>query len=174
MKLLKLSILLMLVINCDGKTKTEEKAVDNNKQKKKEITAKAIEQFKYNDYVLSSDGEKAVRDWSLFQELSTQTSYLKSADITFFTDKKDTLKVFLDSLKSTVPSVINTEPVNARLSALETKLLKLNNDLVLDNYSTESKLTSIKEYLVANSNLIFVINKKIEFDKNDVGRPEDE
>jgi len=35
-------------------------------------------------------------------------------------------------------------------------------------------MLSIKELLIANSNLIFVINKKLEFDKNDVGRPEDE
>ena len=56
---------------------------------------------------------------------------------------------------------------------LETKLLKLNNDLVLDNYSKENKLESIKELLISNSNLIYLINKKLEFDKNDVGRPEE-
>ncbi|WP_296344246.1 hypothetical protein [Winogradskyella sp.] len=143
-------------------------------QQKKTISAKAIENFKYNDYILSSDAEKEVRDWSKFQELSTQISFLKRADITFFTSEKDTLKVFLDSLKVNIPENINTNSVIARVSTLETKLLKLNDDLTLENYNAENKLKSIKELLIANSNLIYVINKKLEFDLNDVGRPEDE
>lgn len=167
-------LFLILLTSCGGNIKSEDKVEDKIQQKKKEISAKAIENFKYNDYILSSDGVKAVSEWSRFQELSTQISYLKRADVTFFTEQKDTLKKFLDSLKVTVPKPINTEPVNARMSALETKILKLNNDLTLDNYSVDNKLTSIKDLLVANSNLIFVINKKLEFDNNDVGRPKEE
>ena len=106
--------------------------------------------------------------------METQISFLKTADITFFTTEKDTLKKFLNILKVNIPENINTNPVNARITTLETKLFKLNNDLTLENYSVDSKMLSIKELLIANSNLIFVINKKLEFDKNDVGRPEDE
>lgn len=171
MKSITLIFFLILLVSCGEKTQTENLDKANSQKEKKGISAIAIEKFKYNDYILSSDGEKAVQDWSKFQELATQISYLKKADVTFFTEEKDTLKKFLDSLKVTVPSTINTEKVEARLSALETKLLKLNNDLALDNYATDNKLTSIKDVFIANSNLIFVINKKLEFDKNDVGRP---
>ncbi|ARV09580.1 hypothetical protein BTO05_07980 [Winogradskyella sp. PC-19] len=164
----------LVFIACGDKTEGTLENLDVEvKQEKKKISVKAIENFKYNDYILSDDSKSEVSDWSKFQELETQISFLKKADITFFTTEKDTLKKFLDSLRVNIPNNINTNPVNSRITTLETKLLKLNNDLTLDNYSTENKLMSIKELLIANSNLIFVINKKLEFDKNDVGRPED-
>lgn len=166
---------LIFIISCGEKASEASEIVEVNvKQEKKKISAKAIEAFKYNDYILSDDAKNEVSDWSKFQELETQITFLKTADITFFTAEKDTLKKFLDSLRVNIPKNINTNPVNSRITILETKLLKLNNDLTLDNYSVDNKMQSIKELLIANSNLIFVINKKLEFDKNDVGRPEDE
>ncbi|TCK67696.1 hypothetical protein DFQ05_1476 [Winogradskyella wandonensis] len=165
---------LFVLMACGDKMEANQNPDSEKKSSKKEISVGAIEHFKYNDYILSSDAEREVREWPRFQELETQISFLKKADVTFFTAEKDTLKAFMDSLRVSVPKIINTTPVNARITALETKLLKLNNDLTLDNYSAENKLSSIKDLLIANSNLIFVINKKLEFDKNDVGRPEDE
>lgn len=164
----------MLLISCGDDVKTAQSANDNSNQKEKKLSAKAIENLKYNDYILSNVAEEVVRDWAKYQELNTQISFLKTADITFFSEEKDTLKVFLDSLKTSIPKKIDTEAVKARIAAMETKMLKLNNDLILDNYSADSKLTSVKEFLSANSNLIFVINKKLEFDQNDVGRPKEE
>lgn len=165
---------LTLFFSCGDDTKKIEKEVEDvSNQKQKTISKKAIENFKYRDYVLSNDGKSEVSEWLRFQELETQISFLKQADITFFTAEKDTLKAFLDSMRVSIPKNINTNPINARISVLETKLLKLNNDLILDNYAIDKKLKSIKDLLIANSNLIYGINKKLEFDKNDVGRPED-
>lgn len=166
---------MLFFLNC-GNSNSESQIVssENDKKNQKTISVKAIENFKYVDYTLSDDAEIEIREWSKYQELATQFSFLKQADITFFTTEKDTLKVFLDSLKASIPKNINTNSVTARIVALETKLLKLNDDLTLENYAVENKLKSIKELLIANSNLIYIINKKLEFDKNDVGRPEDE
>ena len=162
-------------IACNEKVQDDKEKDDQTEiSAKKEISAKAIERFNYNDYILSPDAEKEVQSWTKFLELETQISYLKTADIAFFIEERDTLKNFIDSLRISVPENIKTNPVNARITALETTLLKLNNDLNLDNYSAEKKLKSIKELLIANSNLLFVINKKLEFDKNDIGRPEGE
>lgn len=165
---------LALFLGCGDKT-NESNTPEPSEivQNKKTITAKTIESFKYNDYIFSNDAEKVVREWSKYQELLTQISFLKKADITFFTTEKDTLKNFLDSLKLNIPQTINTNSINARISVLETKLLKLNDDLSLENYNVDYKLQSIKELLIANSNLIYVINKKLEFDSNDVARPEE-
>ncbi|WP_299113984.1 hypothetical protein [uncultured Winogradskyella sp.] len=170
-------LVLVVFFSCgDDNSKTTPKVLEEQKQDTKTITAKAIESFKYNDYILSEDAKKEVAQWTRFQELSTQISFLKKADVTFFTAEKDTLKVFLDSLKVSLPENINTNPINSRISVLETKLLKLNNDLTLDNYSVDNKLGSIRDLLIANSNLIFGINKKLEFDKRDKEaiRPYDE
>jgi len=163
----------LLLFNCKEKSELDTEK-DEQIEAKKEISAKAIEGFNYNDYILSPDAEKEVQAWSKFIEFETQVSYLKTADIAFFKEEKDTLKKFIDSLRVSIPENINTSSINARITALETKLLKLNNDLNLGNYSDKKKLKSIKELLIANSNLIFVINKKLEFDKNDIGRPEGE
>ncbi len=166
---------MLLFLNCgNNNSETQNLNLEETEQEQKRISAKAIEDFKYADYTLSDDAENEVRDWSKYQELATQFSFLKQADITFFTTEKDTLKVFLDSLKGSIPKNINTNSVSARIVALETKLLKLNDDLTLENYAVENKLESIKELLIANSNLIYIINKKLEFDKNDVSRPEEE
>ncbi len=169
------AIVFFVSIACNDKNQDDKvKDYQTEISAKKEISAKAIERFNYNDYTLSPDAEKEVQSWTKFLELETQITYLKTADIAFFTEEKDTLKNFIDSLRVSVPENIKTNPVNARITALETTLLKLNNDLNLDNYPAEKKLKSIKEFLIANSNLIFVINKKLEFDKNDIGRPEGE
>lgn len=168
--------LMSFFLNCGDKNSEnlESETLEANQQKKT-ISVSVIENLKYQDYILSGDSEKEVRDWSKFQELSTQISFLKQADVSFFTSEKDTLKVFLDSLKSNVPEIINNNAVNARILALETKLLKLNNDLLLENYNVDYKIQSIKELLIANSNLIYVINRKIDFDKIDreAARPYD-
>ena len=156
--------------------KTEDASEDADQRsadkQRPEITAKVIEGFEFEDYRLSNDAQQVVSNWGKFQELSTQISFLKKADLTFFTSEKDTLKVFLETLRTDIPETINTNPIHSRLSVLENTLLKLNNDLTLDNYSAENKLKSIKALLIANSDLIFLINKKLEYDKNNVVRPE--
>ena len=173
MKILYFALVLVLFVSCgETSSNASKKQSEAKKQAPKAVTASAVEKFKFNDYILSSDADKEVSKWPKYRELSTQLSFLKKADLTFFTSEKDTLKVFIDSLKNSVPSAINTYPINNRILVLETKLLKLNNDLSLDNYALEKKLKSIKELLVANSNLIYGINKKLEFDANDIGRPE--
>jgi len=156
---------------CKTENLNDNAAQANSDDQTVEITAKAIEAFRFDDYQLSSDAQKVITNWSKYQELSTQISFLRQADITFFTREKDTLKVFLQDMRSTIPDTIATNPIQSRLSVLDNTLLKLNNDLQLDNYAVENKLSSIKALLIANSDLIYFINKKIEFDKKDVERP---
>lgn len=45
------SLFLILLLSCNGKTQTEVVVEGSIKEKKKEISAKAIENFKYNDYI---------------------------------------------------------------------------------------------------------------------------
>ena len=47
---------------------------------------------------------------------------------------------------------------------METSLLRLNENLTLDNIQDSLKLQSVKEVLVAFSNLNYQINKKLEKD----------
>ncbi len=165
-------LLLIMFMSCGDSNSSETSSQTEPKEQQPEISAKAIEAFRYNDYAFSNDAASIVSEWGKYQELNNQIDFLKQADITFFTENKDTLKTFIDTLKSSIPEVINTSSINARLIALENSILKLNNDLSLDNYPKSEKLKSIKQLLISNSNLIYYVNKKIEFDKKDVERPE--
>jgi len=168
-----LSLILFLSIDCsDTRSAKQESAEETSTVQ--DITPKTIEDFRYNDYVLSAESDDAVSIWGEFIELSTQINYLKKADLTFFKQEEETLKAFLKEFKENIPESLNTNPIKARILVLETRLLKLHNDLTLDNISKEEQLKSLKNLLEAKSNLNFVINKKLEFEATDVGRPEPE
>ena len=168
-----LLISLLTLVNCgDNTTKTTTSVAETSVKQTTEISAKIIEGFRYSDYILSTDAEQAVSNWTNFTELSKQIGYLKTADFTFYKDDIETLKVFINELYTTLPEALNTNPIKARLKVVETKLLQLNNNLTLDNISKDEKRVSIKALLVAMSNLNNRINKKLEFDVTDVGRPE--
>ena len=159
-------------MNCGDRQSDAKSKVDQDQEQTSDITASTIENFRYNEYVLSTEADEATSAWAEFMELSNQIEFLKKADISFFKQDEETLKAFLTEFKENIPESINTNPVKARILVLETRLLKLHNDLTLDNIPKDEQLKSIKNLLEAKSNLNFVINKKLEFEANDVGRPE--
>ncbi len=159
-----LTVFFVLMISC-GDDNSSSDVVDQELSDKKEIiTTKAIENFKFSDYVLSTNGEKVVTNWDKYQELAIQVSYLKKADLSFFNGDKALLKGFTDTLKLNIPDTLKTNPIISRTVVVETTLLRLNENLTLDNISDSLKLQSVKEVLVAFSNLNYQINKKIEKD----------
>ena len=164
---------LILSFNCgDDKSKTVTNEENSDTIQKLEITQKAIEGLKFNDYILSEDAQQITIKWLDYQQLTTQIEFLKKLDFSFFKAEEVVMKTFISDLKKNIPEVINTNPINARLTVVETALLKLNNDLLIDNLPIEDKLQSIKALLEATSYLNDLINKKLEFDRTDVERPE--
>lgn len=97
--------------------------------------------------------------------------YLKSADLAFFKSEPTLLDVFINDLEKEIPDAIKTNEILARITALETKILKLNSLLTLGNIPKKERLEGIKETLVAMSNLNLQINKKFEFEANNISRP---
>jgi hypothetical protein len=138
-----------------------------------DLTSSDIKNLKYTDYILGNDGSKLLIDWKKFQELNIQMGYLKQGDLSFFKNQKTEVKALFDSLKTTMPDTINTKPIVSRFAVLETKSLKLQDNLNMDNIEKATKLTSVKEVLVAFGNLNLQINKKLEFDANEYFKPTD-
>jgi len=130
------------------------------------ITSKDIESFRYDEYGLSNDSEEAIENWQKYQELSEQIEYINKADFSFFNSEKKVLKTFINDFKTEMPESIKTAPIQSRITALETKLLKLNSTLKLDNVDKTTQLRTIKELLIAMSNLNLQINKKFELEAN--------
>jgi hypothetical protein len=63
-----------------------------------------------------------------------------------------------------MPSTLKTNPIISRTAIIETTLLRLHENLTLDNIENQLKLESVKEVLIAFSNLNYQINKKLERD----------
>ncbi|WP_296386623.1 hypothetical protein, partial [Winogradskyella sp.] len=134
--------------------------------------AKAIENFDYTDYVLSENAEKVVANWEKYQEFAIQISYLKKADLSFFNGDKILLKTFIKEFKVGIPDTLQTNPIVSRQVIIETKLLKLNENLTIDNIDGKTKLLGVKDVLIAFSDLNYQINKKLERDIYDKIEPE--
>lgn len=162
--LVLLIIFSFLLMSC-GDGESQSQITDTETENKKNpITSEAIENFDYSDYALSTKGEQAVADWEKYQELAIQISYLKKADLSFFNGDKKLLKTFIDEFKAQIPEDLNTNPIISRAIIIETTLLRLNDNLTLDNIDSDLKLESVKEVVVAFSNLNYQINKKLSRD----------
>lgn len=154
-----------MLVSCGGDKNTVDEDKTENSNQKRVITASAIKKFKYKDYVLSPNAEQAVVEWEKYQELAIQISYLKKADLSFFNGDKELLKKFIEEFKLALPENFKTNPITSRMAIIETSLLRLNENLTIDNIEGSLKLESVKEVIVAFSNLNYQLNKKLERDK---------
>ena len=159
-----LNILCLVLMSCGDDKSTIIDTDIETKDQKIVITAKAIENFDYTDYALSADADKVIVDWEKYQELAIQINYLKKADLSFFNSEKGVLKTFIGEFRATIPEQIRSNPIVSRTVIIETTLLKLNENLTIDNIDEQDKLLSVKELLESFSNLNYQINKKLERD----------
>lgn len=135
------------------------------------ITAKDIENIRFTDYALSNLSEVEIESWLTFQELNSQIEILKKGDLAYFNDENEILTTFIKELNEEIPSDLDTPSIKARLSVLETCFYKLEGINNLKNLDKETVLGYIKDVLVAHSNLILQINKKLEQDSQDIKKP---
>jgi len=163
---------LISIFGCNNASVQQSKEIDETTKTSKAIIENDIESFRFDDYSLSNDSKKALENWQKYWELNEQIDYLKKVDFSFFDGEKAILKAFLNDFKTEMPEDIKTAPILSRITALETKLLKLNSTLRLDNVDKNERLTAIKEFLVSVSNLNLQINKKFELDANLVDKSE--
>jgi hypothetical protein len=164
-------VVLMLLsnLNCKDKGVQPEQSLDTT-ENINNITSKDIDALKFIDYGISNDSKNTIGNWAKYQELDEQTNYLKKGDFSFFNGEKQLLKIFIADLKTGIPESIKTAPILSRITVVETKLLKLNSTLKLDNIDKAIRLKNIKEYLEAFSNLNLQINKKFELEANTVDK----
>ncbi len=165
-------LLCVMMLNCKTDTQKAETETTIDEKQSKTITKTEIESLKYNDYGLSNDAKSALSDWQKYQELNTQIDGLKTAELSFFKSEITLITTFINDLKTETPIAVNTKEINARITALETKILKLNSLLLLDNIPKSEQIEGLKEVFVAFSNLNLQINKKFEFEANNILKPE--
>lgn len=133
----------------------------------KKITESDISKLKFLEYGLDIKTEKAIESWEKYKELEDITAKLKKGDLTFFKDNSEAIKTFLKEFKEKIPDTLNTPSVEARVTALETKLYKLESLANLSTTTKEELSFTIKEFLESLSNLNLQMNKKLEKDTQD-------
>ncbi|WNH14221.1 hypothetical protein [Thalassobellus suaedae] len=167
-----LATLSLFVIFFCCKQKQETNLPDNKDENiSQDISEKDLSKLNYIEFTLDEKTAKAIADWNEYNELQTIATNVKKGDLSYFDNDEDPIKVLIKNSKQTIPNAVNTEPTLARITALETKLYKLEN---LSNLSTTSKkeLTeSIREFLESFSNLNFQMNKKLEKDSQNIEKP---
>lgn len=172
MKKIFLLFILMGFMSCKKKQDDKPAVLDNTQKKESKITKQTIENLKYQDYLLDDKSERLIENWPKYQELIAQVELLKQADFSFFKGDKETIRGLITDLKAEIPEQVNSNPVKSRIVVVETSILKLHNELNLDYPNREELLESIREVLFAMSNLNLQVNKKLEFDANNINRPE--
>ncbi|WP_303316941.1 hypothetical protein Q4Q34_09065 [Flavivirga abyssicola] len=175
MRIKTLSILSLLIMFFSCKKDQENSTNNTESNDSKEITEKDISKINYIDFALDLKTEDVVKDWQEYYQLQDAITNIKKGDLSFFNDNEEnkaTINTLLKELKVKIPKEINSPSIVARITALETKLYKLEGLSNLPTTSKKELTATIKDFLVAFSNLNLQINKKIEFDSRKIEKPE--
>ncbi|MFD0990296.1 hypothetical protein ACFQ1R_09325 [Mariniflexile jejuense] len=161
-----------LMFSCKKNQDAKEQVVEKPNESKT-IKAKDIAKLKYTDYILDTRAGDSIASWNEYKQLETIITNIKKGDLSFFIANEKAVNELMTNLKQNIPLEVNSDAILARITALETKVLKLES---LSNLSTTKKpelLSVIKEFLVSFSNLNLQMNKKIENDNIIIERPQD-
>jgi hypothetical protein len=135
------------------------------------ISEKDISKFKFLEYSLDIKTEKEIENWTSFKELEDLVTKVKKGDLSYFKDNNEVLSKFVKELKEKIPDTLNTPSVNARITALETKIYKLESLYNLSTTSKDELSLTIKEFLESVSYLNLQMNKKLEKDSQIIETP---
>ena len=163
-------IILFCLISC--KDSSNIVTIDNSQEFSNVLVNKSdIENLKYVEFLADSKVKKQISDWEKYNELDRLVLDVKDANLSFFKGNKEIVNTLCEEFKSTIPENMNTPQVFSRIMALETKILKLESVVNLSKVEKEKALETIKEFLVAFSNLNLQMNKKIEKESQNIQKP---
>jgi len=169
-KFLSFLCVFMVLVSCkknqDNVTLVVKKPIDSQ-----EIKEKDIAKIRYTDYILDTRAEDSIVNWMAYKQLSEVIINLKKADLSFFKENKKSVEELVRNLKQTIPAEIKNNAITARITALETQLLKLESLYNLSTTTRPELLENIQAFLISFSNLNLQMNKKIEADNIIIEKP---
>ena len=161
----------VLMFSCKKNQDTKQQVIEKPKENKT-VKAKDIAKLKYTDYILDTRASDSIANWNEYKQLETVITNVKKGDLSFFYANEKAVNELMVNLKQNIPLEINSDAILARITALETKVLKLESLYNLTTTGKTELLSIIKEFLVSFSNLNLQMNKKIENDNIIIERPE--
>ncbi|GAA4289615.1 hypothetical protein [Aestuariibaculum suncheonense] len=168
-KFLSLLSVFIFIIAC--KQSQNQEATTDPSVNTSEITESDISKLKYTEFLLDRQTEEAILSWNEYTQINDVVNNVKKGDLSFFNDNDEAITALLKDFNKNIPEKVNTDAVKARINAFETKLYKLQSFSGLSTTHRDELLATLKEFLVAFSNLNLQMNKKMEADKNVFERP---
>ncbi len=160
--------LFFMVFSCK---KTQSSTLENQDVSSKELTEKETSKIKYDDFLLDDKTQNLIVDWDEYIQIQEVLDNLKKADLSFIMENKEVTNATLKDFKKNIPQELNTPSIIARINVFETKFLKLESLANLSSTSKKELMLSIKDVLIAFSNLNLQMNKKVEFDNLNIQKP---
>ncbi|MBQ0769663.1 MAG: hypothetical protein KBT58_10245 [Bizionia sp.] len=170
MKFLYLLFLFTFLLSCNSKT-AQSSDENVSQMDTTAITTENIEAIKYVDYGIDSKAKTTLDSWQAYSDVSRAIAQVKIADFSFFTADEALFMSTVKELGSTIPEQINSDPVQARILALTTKMYTLEEMLSLKTTHKKDKLKSIRDVLQAFSYLTLQVNKKYEKEAQNIIKP---
>lgn len=173
-KISSLILLLFIIIGCNSKEEasTRDIEVDSVKTDSTKITSRDIAQLKFTEYALSDIAKSKTSNWQKFNELTEKIEILKTGDLSFFSDDKAILEVFITDLINEVPESLKTSSVLVRLAVIKTTFFKLEGLASLSTAKKDDVLSTIKDVIISYNNLVFQMNKKFEKESQNIIKPQ--
>ncbi|WP_044401630.1 hypothetical protein [Lacinutrix sp. Hel_I_90] len=136
------------------------------------ITSEDISKITYLDFGVDGKAKNTLDSWQAYATVSAAIGKLKTANFEFFKTDDEEFNTILKDLEGTMPLTINSEPVQARVLVLRTKLLKLREAIYLETIEKEDRLKAIKELFQAFSYVTLQVNKKFEKEAQNIIKPD--
>jgi len=171
MRILRILSLFFCLVSCNSNTTKVESQNVAETDVNANITINEIANLDFVEFILDDKVEKHIEGWEKYFELERHVINVKQADLSFFKNNNEILVAFILDMQSTLPENVNSNSILSRVTALETKMYKLESAINLSNVHKEDLILAIKEFLVSYSNLNFQINKKFEREAQNIQKP---
>lgn len=123
---------------------------------------------------LTPGAQAEVANWPAFDDFYEEMSSMNGNTLNSLKIKTERLLLHTDSLSKKIPNVLYTQPITSRLIVLNSRVNLLNQ--VLNKGKTDSTeiANQLEELTSAATNFLVQINEKLQKDKIDLERVEDE
>lgn len=128
--------------------------------------------FVFPEFLPSAENEIAY--WGVLEDVLSEVRRLNGSNYHSLQSLSENIKQHSDSLTKSIPEALNTQAINSRLMVLKTRadlLFQSAHNEALDTLSIQE---AVREMNLAVSNLINRINEKVQKDKIDFQRKENE
>ncbi len=150
-----------------------EVAVGDETQDDENVTIRyGMESFQLPKLIPIAEAE--VANWSVFDDFHDEILNMSGSTLNGLKIKTERLLLYTDSLSKNPPNVLYTQPITSRLVVLKSRVNLLNQVLSKGKTDSTEIANQLEELTTAAANFLVQINEKLQKDKIDLERVEDE